>query len=137
MFWSGIFVGLMPNSVSKEKGMEQSPFQYSSLLKNLHTKLDPRRFYFAWITPQMSAFIGYVLGVNYGIPTVEEVVVVYDGAIIGRTHGSGKPVMLGHYDEFVRAWKYLLSVAGLTFLEWMAAESRFAARVGYVFEPPN
>jgi hypothetical protein len=125
----------MPNSVSKEKGMERNPYQYSSLLKNLHSKLDPRRFY--GMTPQMSAAIGYIVGANYGLPVIEEVTVVYDGSILGRAQGSRKPVLLGQYHEFVRAWKYLLSVAGLTSLEWMAAESRFAARVGYVFEPLN
>jgi hypothetical protein len=116
-------------------GMERNPYQHSSLLKNLHAKLDPRRF--NGISPQIGAAVGYILSASYGLPVIEELTVVYDGSVIGKTQASGKPVMLGQYDEVVSTWKYLLSKAGLTTMEWMVAESRFAARVGYVFEPLN
>jgi len=133
----GIFVGLMPNSDSQEKGMSQdNPYHLSSVLKSLHSKLDPRRF--SWLTPEMSAAIGCILGANYGFfPSVEEITVVYDGTILGKAQGSRKTLLIGKYDDVVRLWKYLLAVTKLTTLEWMAAESRFAAKVGYVFDPQN
>jgi hypothetical protein len=115
---------------------QENPYHLSSVLKSLHTKLDPRRFH--WLHPQMSAAIGCILDANYGFfPSIEEMTVVYDGTVLGRARGSRKPILIGKYDDVVRVWKYLLSVTKLTTLEWMAAESRFAAKVGYVFEQLN
>ena len=114
---------------------EENPYHLSSVLKSLHVKLDPRRFA---LTPEMGAVIGCILGANYGFfLTIEEITVVYDGTVIGRARGSRKPIFVGKYDDVVRRWKYLLSVSKLTTLEWLAAESRFASKVGYVFEPQN
>ena len=107
-------------------------YKSSTLLADLHNKLDPRRFH--WITPTFSGIVGFVLGVNYGIPVIEEVVVVYDGAVVARPQGSRKTSIIGQYDDLVRSWKYLLSSAGLTVPEWMAAEALFATRIGYLFE---
>lgn len=89
IFVGGIFVGLMPISVSEEKGMfEENPYHFSSVLKSLHTKLDPRRFS---LTPEMGAAIGYILGANYGFfPNVEAITVVYDGTVLGKPRGSPK-----------------------------------------------
>jgi hypothetical protein len=107
-------------------------YKSSTLHADLQRKLDPRRFH--WISPTMSSVIGFVLGVPFGIPVIEEVVVVYDGAIVARPQGSAKTPIIGKYDDLVRDWKSLLSSAGLTTLEWMLAESLFAAKIGYVFE---
>lgn len=116
--------------------MSENPFHLSSVLKSLHGKLDPRRFH--WITPELSAAIGCILDVNYGsFPALEAITVVYDGSVLGKARGSRRTILIGKYDEVVRRWKYLLSVSRLTTLEWIAAESRFAAKVGYVFEPLN
>ena len=115
---------------------EENPYHLSTVLKNLHGKLDPRRF--RWLSPEMSAAIGCILGANYGFfPAIEEITVVYDGTVLGKGQGSRKAILIGKYDDVVRCWKYLLSVTKLTTLEWMAAESRFAVKVGYVFEPLN
>lgn len=114
--------------------MEQKKWAYrsSTLHADLQRKLDPRRFH--WITPTMSSVVGYVLGVNFGVPVIEEVVVIYDGAIIARPRGSTKTAIIGQYDDLVRSWNYLLSSAGLTMLERMTAESLFATKIGYLFE---
>jgi hypothetical protein len=85
----------------------------------------------------MSSVVGYVLGVQFGIPVIEEVVVVYDGAIVARPEGSTKTSIIGKYDDLVSGWKCLLSSAGLTTLEWMTAEELFAAKIGYLFDALN
>jgi len=114
---------------------EENPYHFSSVLKSLHVKLDPRRFS---IDPEMGAAIGCVLGASYGyFPAIEAITVVYDGTVLGQARGSKKTIWIGKYDDVVRRWKYLLAVSRLTPLEWMAAESRFAAKVGYVFDPLN
>jgi hypothetical protein len=114
---------------------EENPYHFSSVLKSLHSKLDPRRFS---ISPEMGAAIGCILGANYGFfPAVEAITVVYDGSVLGKVQRSRKTILIGKYDDVVRQWKYLVSVSRLTTLEWMAAESRFAAKVGYVFEQLN
>ena len=107
-------------------------YRSSTLLADLHTKLDSRRHH--WATPTLSAVVGYVVGANYGIPVIEELVVVYDGAIVARPRGSTKTTIIGQYDDLVRSWKYLLSSAGLTMLERMTAESLFATKIGYLFK---
>ena len=114
--------------------METKKWVYKSsiLQADLQRKLDPRRFY--WISPTMSGVVGFILGVPFRIPVIEEVVVVYDGAIVARPQGSSKTPIIGKYDDLVRDWKSLLSSSGLTTLEWMLAESLFAAKIGYVFE---
>jgi hypothetical protein len=114
------------------EAQEKWAYRSSTLHTDLQRKLDPRKFY--WISPTMSGIVGFILGVQFGIPVIEEVVVVYDGAIIARPRGSAKTTLIGQYDDLVRSWKYLLSSAGLTVPEWMAAESLFATRVGYLFE---
>jgi hypothetical protein len=120
-------------------GMSEAPkkwvYRSSTLHADLRRKLDPRRFH--WITPTMSAVVGYVLGVPFGIPVIEELVVVYDGAIIARPQGSTKTSIIGKYDDLVGGWKCLLSSAGLTTLEWMIAEALFAAKIGYPFDVLN
>jgi hypothetical protein len=85
----------------------------------------------------MSSVVGYVLGVQFGIPVIEEVVVVYDGAIVARPEGSTKTSIIGKYDDLVSGWKCLLSSAGLTTLEWMTAEELVAAKIGYLFDALN
>jgi hypothetical protein len=118
-------------------GMEPTKWAYksSTLHADLHRKLDPRRFH--WISPTMSAIVGYILGVPFGIPVIEEIVVVYDGAIVARPQGSTKTQIIGQYDDLVSGWKCLLSSAGLTTLEWITAEGLFATKVGYVFDALN
>jgi len=115
--------------------MEQKDWDYKHPLSCLHTKLDPPRFH--WISPIMRAVIGHVLGVNYGIPVIEEIVVVYDGAVVARPQGSTKASIIGKYDDLVMGWKCLLSSAGLTTLEWMIAEALFATKIGYLFDAVN
>jgi len=125
----------MPNSVLEEKGMFEEN-HLPSVLKSLHIKPDPRRFH--PITPELRAAIGCILDANYGfVPAIEAITVVYDGTVLGKAQGSPKTILIGSYVDLVAWWKYLLSVSELTALEWMAAESRFAAKVGYVFEPRN
>src|SRR6266404_3817802 len=68
-------------------------YKSSTLLADLQRKLDPRRFH--WVTPTMSGVVGYVLGVPFAIPVIEELVVVYDGAIIARPRGSTKTSIIG------------------------------------------
>ena len=76
-------------------------YRSSTLDADLQRKLDPRRFH--WITPTMSGVVGYVLGVPFGIPVIEELVVVYDGAIIARPRGSAKTVdTVAHADSSAR-----------------------------------
>jgi hypothetical protein len=83
-------------------------------------------------------FVSHILGTNYGFfPSIEEITVVYDGSVLGKPRASRKTIRIGKYEDVVRQWKYLLSTSRLTTLEWMAAESRFAAKVGYVFDPLN
>jgi len=110
-------------------------YKSSTLRADLQRKLDPRRFH--WITPTMSGIVGYILGVPFGIPVIEEIVVVYDGAIVAKPQGSVKTPIIGKYDDLVSGWKFLLSSAGLTTLEWITAESLFAQKIGYVFEALN
>ena len=110
-------------------------YRSSTLHDDLHKKLDPRRHH--WVTPTLSAVVGYVVGANYGILVIEEVVVVYDGAVVARPRGSTKTQIVGKYDDLVGGWKCLLSSAGLTTLEWMTAEALFATKIGYLFEALN
>jgi hypothetical protein len=79
-------------------------YKSSTLRPGLHKKLDPRRHH--WATPTLSAVVGYVVGANYGIPVIEELVVVYDGAVVARPRGSIKTTIIGQYDDLVRSWKY-------------------------------
>src|SRR4030095_15678679 len=120
-------------------GMSEAPkkwvYRSSTLDADLQRKLDPRRFH--WITPTMSGVVGYVLGVPFGIPVIEELVVVYDGAIIARPRGSAKTAIIGKYEDLLGWWKSLLSSAGLTALEWMTAEALFATKIGYPFDALN
>jgi hypothetical protein len=117
-------------------GMSEAPkkwvYRSSTLHADLQRKLDPRRFH--WISPTMSGIVGFVLGVRYGIPVIEELVVVYGGAIVARPQGSMKTSIIGKYDDLVSGWKCLLSSAGLTTLERMTAEAMFARKIGYWFE---
>ena len=110
-------------------------YRSSTLQADLERKLDPRRFH--WIGSTMSGIVGYVLGVQYCLPVIEEVVVVYDGAVVARPQGSKKTSIIGKYDDLVRGWKCLLSSAGLNTLEWMTAEALFAAKIGYPFDALN
>jgi hypothetical protein len=122
-----------------EMGMSDVPQQRlhhsSTLQASLHRKLDPRRFH--WMNPTMIGLVGYVLGVNFGIPVIDLVVVVYNGAIVAKGQGSSKPHSIGKYDDLVEAWRCLLRSSGLTRLEWMTAEALFAAKIGYPFDPLN
>ena len=119
--------------------MSESPqkwiYKSSTLHADLQKKLDPRRFH--WLSPTMSGVVGFVLGAQFGIPVIDEVVVVYDGAIVARQQGSGKTQIIGRYDDLVSCWKFLLSSAGLSMLERMTAEGLFAKRIGYWFERGN
>ena len=118
--------------------MEQQKHIYQPLHlpPNLHVKLDPRNYY--WITPALDAVVGFVLGVDYGIPSIVNLQVIYDGAIVVLPRDSNRRMILCHYDELVRGWKYLLSSAKLTKFERIAAEALFATKIGYCwFEKGN
>jgi hypothetical protein len=117
------------------EAQEKWVYRSSTLHTDLQRKLDPRKFH--WISPTMSGIVGFILGVQFGIPVIEEVVVVYDGAIIARPRGSTKTKIVGKYDDLVGWWKCLLSSAGLTTLEWMTAEALFATKIGYLFDALN
>jgi len=69
--------------------------------------------------------------VDYGIPAIDALDVTYDGAIVMLPRDSSRRVILCHYDELVRGWKYLLSTARVTKFERMFAESLFATKIGY------
>jgi len=114
---------------------EKWVYRSSTLHADLQRKLDPRKFY--WISPTMGGIVGFILGVQFGIPIVEEVIVVYDGAIVARPPGSNKACIIGKYDDLVNGWKCLLSSAGLTPNERLEAESLFAAKMGYPFDALN
>jgi hypothetical protein len=118
-------------------GMEQQKrvYQPSHLPQNLHVKLDPRNF--LWITPALASVVGFVLGVDYGVPAIDGLDVIYDGAVVVLPRTSNRRMILGQYDELVRGWKYLLSSAKLTRFELMFAESLFARKIGYWFEKGN
>lgn len=117
--------------------MEQQKqfYQPPHLPPNLHVKLDPRNF--LWITPALGAIVGFVLGVDYGIPSIVDLEVIYDGAIAVLPRNSNRRMILCQYDEMVRGWKYVLSSAKLTKFERMFAESLFARKIGYWFEKGN
>ena len=117
--------------------MEQQKhfYQPSHLPPNLHVKLDPRNF--LWITPALGAILGFVLGVDFGIPAIDALDVIYDGAIIVLPRNSNRRMILCQYDEMVRWWKYVLSSAKLTKHERIFAEGLFATKIGYWFEKGN
>jgi hypothetical protein len=129
----------MPNSVfPKEKGMSEVPkwvYKSSTLHADLQTKLDPSRFH--WISPTMACVVGFVLGVQYCLPVIEELAIVYDGSIVARPLNSSKTQIIGKYDDLVSWWKQLLQSAGLSMLELMTAETMFAKKIGYWFEEAN
>jgi len=102
-------------------GMEQQKrfYQPSHLPPNLHVKLDPRNF--DWITPALASVVGFVLEVDYGVPAIDGLDVIYDGAVVVLPRTSNRRMILGQYDELVRGWKYLLSSAKLTRFELMFA----------------
>lgn len=70
---------------------------------------------------------------QFGIPVIEEIVVVYDEAIVAKMRGASRGNIIGNYNDFVNLWQCLLSSAGLTTLEWITAQSMFAAKIGYWF----
>lgn len=107
-------------------------YRSSTLHADLQRKLDPRRF--GWISPTMACVVGFVLGVQFGLPVIEELAIVYDGSIVARPVNSSKTQIIGKYDDLVNGWKHLLRSAGLTTLEWMTAEALFATKIGYWFE---
>ena len=111
--------------------MEQQKHTYQPLHlpPNLHVKLDPRNHYF--VTPALGAVVGFLLGVDYGIPTVVSLDVIYDGAIVVLPKASNRRLILCQYDELVQGWRQLLSAAVLNKFERMFAESLFATKIGY------
>lgn len=98
-------------------------------------KLDPRRHH--WSNPTFSGIVGFVLGVSYGIPVIDQVVVVYDGTIVARPQGSSQSCPVGTYNDLVSRWTLLLGSARLNLLEWMAAEALFATKIGFLFDVSN
>jgi hypothetical protein len=132
----GFSVGfLMPKGVWAMEKQKHS-YQPAHLPPNLHVKLDPRNF--LWITPALGAVVAFVLGVDYGIPAIDALEVIYDGAIVVLPRNSNRRMILCQYDEMVRGWKFVLSSAKLTKHERIFAEALFAAKIGYCwFEKGN
>ena len=126
----GAFLLLVPDAQGA-MGMEQQKHIYQPLHlpQNLHVKLDPRNYYF--VTPALGAVVGFLLGVDYGIPTIVSLDVIYDGAIVVLPKTSNRRLILCQYDELVQGWKQLLSAAKLNKYEWIFAESLFATKIGY------
>lgn len=80
----------------------------------------------------MAALVGYVLGTTFVEPTIAELAVTSDGFVLAQPEGNaGVPHYLGRYADVLRNWLHLLAAAGLTNSEFMEAQARFAAKVGF------
>jgi hypothetical protein len=135
----GIFVGLMPKLNLGAMGVKQifkpNSHRRSTVQADLQRKLDPRRFH--WTCQTLASVVGFILGTSYCIPVIDQLTVVYDGVVIARIYGSQKTSNLGQYDDLERRWNFLLSSAGLTKDERIAAESLFATKIGHPFDALN
>ncbi len=107
-------------------------YKSSTLLADLQRKLDPRRFH--WVTPTMSGVVGYVLGVPFAIPVIEELVVVYDGAIIARPRGSTKTSIIGSTTIWFVVGNLCCPQRDSQQRNGWLLKSLFATRIGYLFE---
>jgi hypothetical protein len=107
----------------------------STLLADLQRKLDPRRFH--WTCQTLASVVGFLVGTSYCLPVIDQVTVVYDGVVLARVQGSEKTSNLGQYDDLLERWKFLLSSAGLTKEERIAADALFAIKIGYPFDALN
>ncbi len=96
----------------------------------LQQKLHPGRF------PQMpqvlAAVVAFVLDAEYvQQPKICEIEVTNEGGVFARIeHEPGLGHYLAEYDDLLNGWRTLISVARLTAVERLYADSLFAQRVG-------
>lgn len=96
----------------------------------LQQKLNPRHF--PQMSPVMGALVGYLVDAEYFEPSISEMTVTTDGFVLARVgHEPTFGHYIGPYDDVVRNWVALLSMAGLTPEERAYADAMFAERIGY------
>ncbi len=96
----------------------------------LQRKLHPSRF--PEIPQVLAAVVAFVLDAEYvPQPKICEIEVTNEGGVFARIdHEPGLGHYLAEYDDLLNGWRTLISVARLTAVERMYANSLFAQRVG-------
>lgn len=97
-------------------------------LANLRQKLFPGRF--TAMSGKMAAIVGYILGVRWTDPAIEEMHLTSDGFILAQHSGDiGANDMLGSREDLLNNWRRLLRAADLTKQERTDAHTLFVSRV--------
>jgi hypothetical protein len=80
----------------------------------------------------MAASIAFLIDAQVTRPTIAEIVVTSDGFVLAEVDVEvGPNHFVGMYRDLLRNWRALISVAGLTKQEHIAAEILFAGKIGY------
>ena len=87
-------------------------------------KLHPTRF--TAMSGKMAAIVACILGQNWTLPCIAELVITSDGHLLARHEGDcGFNNYIGLVAEFEANWKRLLIAAGLTDAERQDAEAAY------------
>ena len=101
------------------------------VLKDLVQKLNPGRF--PGIPPSLAALTGFVLGAVFSTPHIVALVITDSGIVLARANVDAEAKrVLGSHADVLHNWIWLVSRAGLTPDELMAAQSLFAEKVGFL-----
>jgi len=92
-------------------------------------KLHPTRF--TAMSGKMAAIVACILGQNWTLPCIAELVITSDGHLLARHEGDcGFNNYIGLVVEFEANWKRLLVAAGLTAAERQEAEAAYQRALG-------
>jgi hypothetical protein len=87
-------------------------------------KLHPTRF--TGMSGKMTAIVAHILGQNWTLPCIAELVITSDGHLLARHDGDcGFNNYIGLVAEFEANWKRLLIAAELTDVERQDAEAAY------------
>jgi hypothetical protein len=99
------------------------------LLRSVAEKLHPKRF--PKMSGRMAAIVAFLIDAQVTRPSIADIVVTADGFVLAGVDGDvGTNHFIGTYSDLVRNWRALITVAGLTKQEHIAAETLFASRIG-------
>ena len=99
------------------------------VLKTLVDKLRPENF--PGMPSVVAALVGFVLGARF-CDLYIAVAVTPGGLVLARAHGeTAAKHVLGSYLDILRTWRRLVSAAGLTQREFIAAQCLFALKIGF------
>lgn len=110
------------------KHADRAKIRQEVLRLAVRIKLTPTRF--PQMSPRMAAIVGCIVGETFTTPSLAELAITSDGLVLGRaSHDCGMNEWIGTAAALERNWNNLLTAAGLTPAEQIAAKQLYAEMV--------